>query len=528
MTLRQRSVSGHLLLVLLLLVPQPLVPAVIAVDGTICNLIAAVDAANTDAAKGSCPAGSGADIIELQADATLTLENNTEDGPNGLPSVTTKITVHGNGYTIERSSVPGTPDFRILHVSQSGELTLEDVEVRNGRAPSGGGILNRGRLVLLNTTVNSNGAAAAVDTDSRGGGIDNLAYARLSNSTINDNYAASRLDTYGFRHASADGGGVYSGPDGVLTIENSTIRDNSAFGGVYGYRENAFGGGVRARGQLTISYSTISGNIVYAQDAAGGGIHAGTATISSSTISGNGGVVPGSSLGGGIHATSHVTLSNSTVSGNVAEHGGGLSGKGTVSHSTFHGNYADDSSSIEGLAPEGVTISGSVFADARGLTGAQHCLGALTDGGGGNLADDATCLPSFGLLDGLDGALEDNGGPTLTHRLTPMSTAIDPLPGGCGLGTDQRGAGRMGSCDSGAFEYLGDGCDLREFESQTIPGSALVLACHTALFGPDFVVDGPLADVDIYAGYLVTLRNGVEVRDDAGLTIGIDPTLLPP
>ena len=38
-----------------------------------CTLRGAIIAANTDAPVGSCPAGSGADTIELPADATIVL-----------------------------------------------------------------------------------------------------------------------------------------------------------------------------------------------------------------------------------------------------------------------------------------------------------------------------------------------------------------------------------------------------------------------------------------------------------------------
>jgi hypothetical protein len=81
-----------------------------------CTLVDAITAANTDNAIGLCPAGSGADRIVLPANSTQTLTavNNLVEGPNGLPVVTSTITVAGNGSTIARSAAAGTPDFRIL------------------------------------------------------------------------------------------------------------------------------------------------------------------------------------------------------------------------------------------------------------------------------------------------------------------------------------------------------------------------------------------------------------------------------
>jgi plastocyanin len=58
------------------------------------------------------------------------------------------------------------------------------------------------------------------------------------------------------------------------------------------------------------------------------------------------------------------------------------------------------------------------------------------------------------------GPLQDNGGPTFTHALLPISPAIEAgNPGGCTdensalLDTDQRGYVRNGFCDMGAYEY---------------------------------------------------------------------------
>ena len=111
--------------------------------GPDCTLRDAITSANTDTATGGCPAGSGADIINLAAGGTYTLttEDNDEplgDGPNGLPPVTSQITINGNGATIQRDpsyACPvddGSSDFRIFHVDNPGDLTLNDLTVSNG------------------------------------------------------------------------------------------------------------------------------------------------------------------------------------------------------------------------------------------------------------------------------------------------------------------------------------------------------------------------------------------------------------
>src|SRR5437899_1313254 len=70
--------------------------------GPACPLRDAIAAANLDTATGGCPAGSGADTIDLALGATYFLDDvdnmTMEDGvpqPNGLPSITTDITIAG-------------------------------------------------------------------------------------------------------------------------------------------------------------------------------------------------------------------------------------------------------------------------------------------------------------------------------------------------------------------------------------------------------------------------------------------------
>jgi hypothetical protein len=134
------------------------------------GLIQAINRANTH---------NEADIITLNANHqancvyTLTSLHNSTDGINGLPSITSQITIEGEGATIERSSAATLPHFRIFHVATSGNLTLNQVTVSNGRATSGslptntgGGIVNFGMLSLVNSIISGNYAT-------NGGGIYN-------------------------------------------------------------------------------------------------------------------------------------------------------------------------------------------------------------------------------------------------------------------------------------------------------------------------------------------------------------------
>ncbi len=346
---------------------------------------------------GGCPAGSGADTIELTADVTLTAVDNSTGGANGLPVISSDIKVEGNGFKIERAG--GAPPFRLFLVA-SAALGLKSVTLAGGTSTGGlGGAVfaSSGALVSLAGTSVSGSSAAF------GGGILALASTViLTDSTVSGNSATS------------DGGEIVT-VSGSLTLIDSTVADNSA----------VYGGGIHASG-------------------------AGWVDLAGSTVSGNSAAFDG----GGIFVTggTATSLANSTFSGNLAARSGGAltllsAGATTIINSTFSAN-SGLTSSIEALG-SAFSIAGSVIGNAAG--GVSQCFGLLIDLGG-NLADDTSCGTVPATLTGLDAALADNGGPTRTHALLAGSTAIDAA-GACGLATDQRGVARDdGSCDSGAYE----------------------------------------------------------------------------
>ena len=89
-----------------------------------CSLIEAIVNANNDAATyPDCAAGSGADTIVLPANANVMLQTPTYYGrptaqvsatPLGLPLITSRITIEGNGATIARQA--NAPDFGLMAV----------------------------------------------------------------------------------------------------------------------------------------------------------------------------------------------------------------------------------------------------------------------------------------------------------------------------------------------------------------------------------------------------------------------------
>src|SRR5262249_47518289 len=94
--------------------------------------------------------------ILLQAGTyTLTNIDNDTNGPNGLPSITSTMTIVGAGHntaTITRD--PNALGFRLLHVGASGRLTLQNLTLSNGVGffPGGGGLFNNGGVVSVETS----------------------------------------------------------------------------------------------------------------------------------------------------------------------------------------------------------------------------------------------------------------------------------------------------------------------------------------------------------------------------------------
>jgi hypothetical protein len=86
--------------------------------------------------------------------------NRTEDDTNGLPVITSMVTIQGTGAartTIERDT--GAPEaFRLLQVAATGSLTLMELTFRGGNTGfAGGGLANfRGTVTLTNYILDRN------------------------------------------------------------------------------------------------------------------------------------------------------------------------------------------------------------------------------------------------------------------------------------------------------------------------------------------------------------------------------------
>ena len=251
---------------------------------------------------------------------------------------------------------------------------------------------------------------------------------------------------------------------GIVTLQGSTLSGNGTLGG-FPYAIASRGGGIfNEFGPTFITNSTVSGNRTTGYAAHGGGIftHSGEVTITNSTLSGN------TATGGGGGVWSHnaeVLIESSTVTGNTASGVGGGIGHSvdnysinehlTIRNSIIAGN-SDNGTAPDFLVADfpfsDMLVEYSLVGDNTGTSLGE----AQSANSFGNLIGSAT---GGGLIVPLLGPLADNGGPTLTHALSPVSPAInagdpavsnpDPF--------DQRGVGfervQWGRIDLGAYEF---------------------------------------------------------------------------
>ena len=177
----------------------------------------AIRAAEADAVRGGCPAGSGVDRIFLPGAVALdSVYETTARGPNALPQITTEIEVLGSSSFVFRSA--GADPFRFFEVTASGRLTLDRVillpAVPGGGHPlitNGGAILNFGEMRMRRSTVWLD------EAQGDGGGIFNAGTLTLVRTTVRENSVPS------------GGGGVYSGD--TLEVVECLFDNNDAITG---------------------------------------------------------------------------------------------------------------------------------------------------------------------------------------------------------------------------------------------------------------------------------------------------------
>ena len=211
------------------------------------------------------------------AQNTITLANGTLNVPSS--TMITGPTFAPGGFLTDPVTVDGNQQFTVFTVASGvTNAAISALNVSNGNASSGAGILNNGALTVSNSTFTSNSAAGL-------------------------------------------GGAIYNNM-GTLTVIDSTFFNNSAASGGAIYTEE----GNSTGGTLSVIASTFYGNT--ANSGGGGAIAAdgATVTITNSTFASN----SATSLGGAILGNAP-TVNNSIFVGNTATTGGAINAGGLAS-----------------------------------------------------------------------------------------------------------------------------------------------------------------------------------------------------
>jgi predicted outer membrane repeat protein len=378
----------------------PVIPAAQAATFTVSNL--------DDSGPGSlrqaildANGAAGADVVEFQAGLTGAIVLSS-----GQIFITDSVDIQGPGAA--DLAVTGLGDSRLFYLYNGSALidvTISGLTLAGGNANLGGGILDRGESLLLDSVVVI-GNVASVDVEGGGDG------GGLWATNTGDSMSLTILDsTFSGNTAGDDGGGIYvASAVGVNMghIENSTISGNDAAGN---------GGG--------IAFYSVFASPDFVNS-----------TVSGNTAGGNGGGIYVHYMYEGRVDIRHTTVSGNTAGGN----GGGAfvwSRPGYVYDSIIGNNTAG--------------INNDLGTDYIGLFRVSDSL--VEDPGTADIIDDGGNIFN---QDPQLGPLADNGGPTLTHLpagTSPVINAGDPafVPP---PSTDQRGLPRVvnGRLDMGSVE----------------------------------------------------------------------------
>lgn len=347
------------------------------------------------------------------------------DSTLGSLSVTGPLTIEGLGAD-QITVVAPTPDGslsvggdgQIFVISYNDPEETLPVEISGialtgaNSVSNGGAIYTEHNLILRDVDIHHN------ETTARGGAVYSLAKLETVSSTMANNVADN------------DGGAIYT--EGGVKIDSSTLSDNSS---------GDEGGAIAAAGELTrieLISSTISGNQAVGD---GGGLHV---------------VDPNPTVFRFRHSTIFDNHSSTGSGGGAYIYGGVL----VLEHTILAGN------SDVGEAPDVDNINLA----AAPVVLARHSI--IGSDEGSTITEVAPNLigTSGAPVDPMLASLEDNGGPTKTHKPLLGSPAIDAGDPEATIipAFDQRGTG----FDRVAFDVI----DIGSFEST---GFALTFTVDT-------------------------------------------------
>jgi predicted outer membrane repeat protein len=468
-------------------------------------------------------------------DATLQADINVS-GPGDMIEI--KGTCFGNfvisGKTnltlIGAGKIPtlnGGASGSVLDVDSGSIVSVKNLTITNGTAPSGGGIeLSGSTLKLSRSIVSGSKAVGGGDVLNEGGGI-YVAGSTLSvtGSKVSGNSAhdfgggivgvdRSSLDvtnsTVSGNHADSDSGGILA-LGSTLSVTGSKVSGNSAQG---------FGGGIEAGigSTLNLTNSSVSNNHA---DQGGGGIEVfegSNANLTQATVSQNT-VTSNFSEGGGIDMSfSVLTATDSTVSENTAaQFGGGIAmlGDASLTSTTIvnntaihHGGggiwiYPSSSGSVATLTNSNVEHNTALQGDGGGI---------LISSGGALQAGAATLTLNATSVSYNQQIVAGNGGGLANIALSGQTTTV--------IGNSLTLNGNFAGSDGGGLSNVTYGGTALVTLAPTPTGLSNVVDSNQALYGGGIYnqgsgVAGSLASIKLQP--TTTISNNVAIGDGGGV-----------
>ncbi len=344
----------------------------------------------------------GADTIRFAAGVrTVTLLDDlptiTDDLTiRGRHSTTIDANADGDGDAATWGSYPRQADRRGLDIDGAGSVIINGLTITGGDTSGSGGGIRASNVESLAVT----GSTIVGSRADRGAALSATGAATLliTDSIVSSNDSGYHSLYYSYSPA------IYT--DGAITLKRSEVSNNSA--------ESYSGGGIAARGDVTVIDSSIESNTAfvgyggsrapayfpvdtyfcqvrasgnqagegYHGGSSGGGISAASVTMTTSAITNN-----SAGFGGGVSAD-HVRISRSEISGNTASHYGGPSYGGgiradvvAITDSTIANNVAAFGYG-GGIWARTARITHSTVTGNTGSEGYQYQYGGTSRGGG--------------------------------------------------------------------------------------------------------------------------------------------------
>ena len=425
----------------------------------------------------------------------------------------------------------------------------------------GGGIYVQGSLTLTGSTVSSN-TVSCEECGGQGGGTYSGASTTSDHSTVSDN--SSSCDFCG-----GAGGGIYAGSQ---LLDNYDQMSSTQGVGAFVQEINGRGSLVISYSNIDGNSTDCD-----SCNGGGGGAYADspeTVTVNNSTLSNNtaawsgGALATGAEEGEGVAAV----ITNSTVTGNVSHYGAAITiwEKGDslqLIYDTIDNNTLDLRELATGdvqtravndeepAANVAATTLRSFGTDVTHPDGGLNCYvwdGASSDGY--NFSDDDTCGfdeatdSTSSSNDPMLGALGDNGGATPTMLPQVGSPLIDNIAlADCGfndVAIDQRDVSRpqIHGCDTGAVEVRGAIVNVNKVVTGTLgnpvpaPGYSFTVSCtdgSTATLAVADATAGGLSDSlgDILPGSTCTVSEAPVAYTNSAVvtqpTVAYDPSTPP-